>query len=58
MNDINIIGLEDKVDRWKGLFTVENKGADLPKSKFPLSTTQPKTEALRRLSYIVKEDFP
>jgi hypothetical protein len=34
-------------DRWKNLFAVKTKGADRSKLKFPLSTTQPKTEAIR-----------
>jgi len=34
-------------DHWKDLFSVESKGADLTKVKFTLSTTQPKTEAIR-----------
>jgi len=34
-------------DRWKDLFAVPSKGADRNKLKFPLSTTQPKTDAIR-----------
>jgi hypothetical protein len=33
-------------DHWKDLFGIENKG-DASKSRFQLSTTQPKTEAIR-----------
>ena len=39
-------------DHWKELFSVNSKGADLSKVKFPLSTKQPKTEALR-ISWLV-----
>ena len=34
-------------DRWKDLFGVEGKGVPQSKQKYPLTTTQPKTEALR-----------
>lgn len=37
---------------WKDLFSVESKGTDLTKVKFPLSTKQPKTEAIR-ISWLV-----
>ena len=39
-------------DHWKDLFGVEAKGVDPSKIKFPLSTTQPKTEAIR-ISWLV-----
>ncbi len=39
-------------DHWKNLFSVPSKGTDLTKLKFPLSTTQPKTEAIR-ISWLV-----
>ena len=39
-------------DHWKDLFAVEKKGANLTNSKFPLSTKQPKTEAIR-ISWLV-----
>ena len=39
-------------DHWKDLFGVEAKGVDPTKIKFPLSTTQPKTEAIR-ISWLV-----
>ena len=37
---------------WKDLFAVETKGVDMTKTRFPLSTTQPKTEAIR-ISWLV-----
>ena len=39
-------------DHWKDLFAVPSKGADLSKVKFPLTTRQPKTEAIR-ISWLV-----
>ena len=39
-------------DHWKDLFSVPSKGSDLSKVKFPLTTTQPKTEAIR-ISWLV-----
>jgi hypothetical protein len=39
-------------DHWKDLFGVEGKGDVLTKVKFPLTTTQPKTEAIR-ISWLV-----
>ena len=49
--------LESKFDdwwqsHWKDLFAVETKGVDMSKVRFPLSTTQPKTEAIR-ISWLV-----
>ena len=39
-------------DHWKDLFSVPSKGSDLRKVKFPLTTRQPKTEAIR-ISWLV-----
>ena len=39
-------------DHWKELFAVPSKGSDLSKVKFPLTTRQPKTEAIR-ISWLV-----
>jgi hypothetical protein len=39
-------------DHWKDLFGVEGKSDVLTKVKFPLTTTQPKTEAIR-ISWLV-----
>ena len=39
-------------DHWKDLFGVETKGVDPSKTKFPLSTTQPKTGSIR-ISWLV-----
>lgn len=34
-------------ERWKSLFAVKSRGASRSDERFPLSTTQPKTEAIR-----------
>ena len=34
-------------ERWKPLFAVSNRGAPRSEERFPLSTSQPKTEAIR-----------